>query len=58
MTYPGLLPRDVIVWLPPGYSENKDERYQVFYMQDGQNIVDPATNTVTHVDWQVDETSR
>jgi predicted alpha/beta superfamily hydrolase len=56
MTYPGLLPRDVIVWLPPGYSENEDERYQVLYMHDGQNIVDPATNTVTHVDWQVDET--
>jgi len=55
MSYPGLINRDIIVWLPPGYEENPDERYQVLYMNDGQNIIDPATNAVTHVDWQVDE---
>ncbi len=50
----GILPRDVIVWLPPGYEKNKKERYPVLYMQDGQNIIDPATSSFGY-DWQVDE---
>ncbi|MGA8263105.1 MAG: alpha/beta hydrolase-fold protein [Ignavibacteriaceae bacterium] len=49
-----LLPRDVIIWLPPGYNENKNERYPVLYMQDGQNIIDPATSSFGY-DWRVDE---
>lgn len=51
----GLKDRDVIVWLPPDYEVNKQERYSVIYMQDGQNIIDPATSSFG-VDWQVDET--
>lgn len=47
-------PRDVIVWLPPGYDESTD-RYPVLYMHDGQNIVDPRTSAFG-VDWEVDET--
>ncbi len=50
----GLLPRDVIIWLPPGYKENRKERYPVLYMQDGQNIIDPATSAFG-TDWGVDE---
>lgn len=50
----GLLPRDIIVWLPPGYKKNKKERYPVLYMQDGQNIIDPATSAFG-TDWGVDE---
>src|SRR5690242_8787669 len=34
--------RDVIVYLPQGY-ETSGERYPVFYLQDGQNLFDPAT---------------
>ena len=34
--------RDIIVYLPPGYGES-DQRYPVFYLQDGQNLFDPAT---------------
>jgi predicted alpha/beta superfamily hydrolase len=34
--------RDLIVYVPPGYAET-DRRYPVFYMQDGQNLFDPAT---------------
>ena len=49
-----LLPRDVIIWLPPGYNKNKNERYPVLYMQDGQNIIDPATSSFGF-DWRVDE---
>jgi predicted alpha/beta superfamily hydrolase len=32
----------VIVYLPPGYAES-DARYPVLYLQDGQNLFDPAT---------------
>lgn len=46
--------RDLIVWLPPGYSENKDQRYPVVYMHDGQNVFDPATSYLG-VDWAIDE---
>lgn len=48
-----ILPRDVIVWLPPDY-DNSEERYPVLYMHDGQNIVDPQTSAFG-VDWQIDE---
>ena len=34
--------RDIAVYLPPGYNESR-ERYPVFYLQDGQNLFDPAT---------------
>jgi predicted alpha/beta superfamily hydrolase len=47
-------PRDVIVWLPPGYDANARERYPVLYMHDGQNVFDPATS-YGGVDWAVDE---
>jgi len=50
----GIKPRDVIVWLPPGYETNLFERYAVLYMHDGQNIIDPATSTF-QIDWQLDE---
>lgn len=51
-----LLPRDVIVWLPPDYNEDIDENYPVLYMHDGQNIIDPQTSSFG-VDWQIDETA-
>ncbi|MBK9099142.1 MAG: histidine kinase [bacterium] len=50
----GIKPRDIIVWLPPNYQLNTEERYAVLYMHDGQNIVDPSTSTF-QVDWQIDE---
>jgi predicted alpha/beta superfamily hydrolase len=52
----GILDRDVIVWLPPGYETDSDQRYGVVYMHDGQNIIDPATANFG-VDWEVDETA-
>jgi predicted alpha/beta superfamily hydrolase len=44
------------VWLPPGYSapENQSRHYPVFYLNDGQNLFDPATAYIG-VDWQADE---
>jgi predicted alpha/beta superfamily hydrolase len=46
------------VWLPPGYDdpENRARRYPVLYLNDGQNLFEPATS-FTGVEWQVDETA-
>ncbi len=52
----GLLPRDIVIWLPPGYDEDTTKRYPVLYMQDGQNLFDPSTSAFG-VDWQLDETA-
>jgi predicted alpha/beta superfamily hydrolase len=55
-THPGfksrfLGPRDVIVYLPPGY-EKPARRYPVLYMHDGQNIFDSSS---AGMEWQMDE---
>jgi predicted alpha/beta superfamily hydrolase len=44
------------VWVPPGYSapENQSRHYPVLYLNDGQNLFDPATAYIG-VDWQVDD---
>ena len=52
----GLLPRDIIVWLPPSYEKNMDKRYPVLYAHDGQNLFDLSTSSFG-VDWQLDETA-
>lgn len=45
------------VWLPPAYDDpaNAGRRYPVLYLNDGQNLFEPATS-FTGVEWQVDET--
>ncbi len=50
---PGLLPRPVEVWLPPGY-DTGSERYPVLYAQDGQNLFDSA-RSFSGVAWDLDE---
>ena len=44
--------RNVDVWLPNGYSE--DKKYAVLYMHDGQMLFDAET-TWNHQAWEVDE---
>lgn len=46
------------VWLPPGYDDtaNARRRYPVLYLNDGQNLFEPATS-FNGVEWQVDETA-
>ncbi len=46
-----ILPRAVSIWLPPGYTP--DKQYPVLYMHDGQNIFDSAC-AFGHVAWEVD----
>ena len=42
--------RDLLVYLPPSYSES-DRTYPVLYMQDGQNLFDPASSYAG--DWKL-----
>lgn len=49
--------RDVLVYLPPGYSRFSRRRYPVLYMHDGQNVFDAATS-FAGVEWGVDETAQ
>ena len=53
--HPGLLPRDVLVWTPPGYDADPSRRYPVLYMHDAQMLFD-ATTTWNGQEWGVDET--
>jgi predicted alpha/beta superfamily hydrolase len=46
-------PRQVDVWLPPGYDENPGARYPVVYMHDGQNLFADATSYGGN-SWEVD----
>ena len=46
-------PRDVTVWLPPGYDAS-DASYPVLYMHDGQNLFD-ASRAPYGAEWGVDE---
>jgi predicted alpha/beta superfamily hydrolase len=45
-------PRDVQVWLPPGYEQQPEARYPVLYLHDGQNVFDARA---AGAEWQVDE---
>lgn len=46
--------RDLVVYLPPGYSDKDSWRYPFALLQDGQNIFDAST-AVFGVEWGVDE---
>lgn len=50
--------RKIRVLLPAGYGDvaNKDRRYPVLYMLDGQNVFDACLSEVSHHEWSVDET--
>ncbi len=50
--------RTIRVLLPAGYDDaaNKERRYPVLYMLDGQNVFDACLSDVSHHEWGVDET--
>ncbi len=48
--------RLVRVWLPPDYDASGATRYPVLYLNDGQNLFDPAT-AFAGVHWRVGETA-
>jgi len=49
--------RDLIIYLPPGYDEQPQRRFPIFYLQDGQNLFDPATSFIPGKYWHVGETA-
>jgi len=42
-------PRDVVVWLPPGYATDVDRHFPVLYMHDGANVF---------VSWRIDDIAK
>ena len=50
-------PRNVLVYLPPNYAANPEERYPVLYMHDGQNLINPE-DAFGGVAWGADETAQ
>lgn len=50
--------RNVLVYVPPGYSDDKnEERYPVLYLQDGQNVFDGLTSFIPNEEWGADESA-
>ena len=47
--------RNLIIHLPPGYDDDPERSYPVLYMQDGQNLFDPATSFIPGRTWEVRE---
>lgn len=47
--------REVTVYLPAGYDEREQQRYPVLYMQDGQNLFDPARSFIPGQHWRLKE---
>lgn len=50
-------PRDLIVYVPPGYDEDPGRRYPVLYLHDGQNLFEGATAFVPGQDWHANDTA-
>src|SRR5438128_4694641 len=50
--------RSLRVLVPRGYDapENRERRYPVLYMNDGQTLFDAASSPVTTLEWHADET--
>src|SRR5277367_479103 len=48
---------DFVVYLPPMYDEQPDQRFPVLYMQDGQNLFDPDTCFSQGCYWRMGETA-
>jgi predicted alpha/beta superfamily hydrolase len=49
--------RDLVVYLPPGYEEQPEQRFPVLYLHDGQNLFDGATSFIPGMDWHVGQTA-
>jgi predicted alpha/beta superfamily hydrolase len=49
--------RDITVSLPEAYFADPTRRFPVFYLNDGQNLIDPRTSFVPGRTWQADTTA-
>ncbi len=48
--------RTILVYLPPAYDDQPQQRFPVLYMHDGQNVFDARTS-FGGVEWEADETA-
>ncbi|MGA7624833.1 MAG: hypothetical protein WCA91_14765, partial [Candidatus Acidiferrales bacterium] len=49
--------RDLFVYVPGIYDKRPDLKFPVLYLEDGQNLFDPATSFTPGVYWRVGETA-
>lgn len=47
--------RSLKVYLPPQYSTEKDRKFPVLYVHDGQNVFDGMTSFIPNQEWRADE---
>ena len=47
--------RNVFVYLPPQYAAEPERRFPVFYLHDGQNLIDPHTSYLPGRTWHAGE---
>ncbi len=50
--------RNILVYLPPQYDQDRTRRFQVLYMADGQNCFDGMTSYIPNQEWQADEAAQ
>src|SRR5271169_1390910 len=48
---------DFLVYLPPMYEAQPDQRYPTLFMQDGQNLFEPETSFIKGNYWRMGETA-
>ena len=49
--------RDLVVYVPGIYERRPDLKFPVLYLEDGQNLFDPATSFIPGMFWHVGETA-
>jgi len=49
--------RDLIVYTPPGYTDQPRRHFPVLYLHDGQNLFDGATSFIPGQDWRIGQTA-
>jgi predicted alpha/beta superfamily hydrolase len=49
--------RSLAVYLPSCYQEQRDRRFPVLYLHDGQNLFDGSTSFIQGQDWRVGQTA-
>jgi predicted alpha/beta superfamily hydrolase len=49
--------RDLVVYTPGIYEKRPDLRFPVLYLEDGQNLFDPATSFIPGMYWHVGDTA-
>jgi predicted alpha/beta superfamily hydrolase len=49
--------RDIVVYLPAGYDDQRSRSFPALFMQDGQNLFDGETSFIRGMDWRLGQTA-